>query len=77
MPDRCDCTPCSFCNGSGVTWFAVGGQYLGNRRCDDLDTMETCEECGGSGVEMKCGPCMDWQADRDDERDAEVETDDA
>lgn len=61
---RCTCVSCGECGGSGTVWFAFGGkEYLGNSRCDDLDEMETCEECGGSGLSEKCEYCYD----RDDE----------
>jgi hypothetical protein len=52
----CQCVSCSECGGSGRIWLDVFGNYLGNRRCDDLDEMETCMECSGSG--LADGPCL-------------------
>lgn len=54
----CSCVRCEDCRGHGTVWFDVGGQYLGARRCDDCDTMESCEECRGSGVSETCAICM-------------------
>ena len=55
----CRCVVCPECKGSGVVWFAFGGrEYLGTGRCDDLDEMETCDECGGSRVTEVCDSCQ-------------------
>lgn len=59
---QCECVSCGECRGSGRVWFFFGGDYLGNSRCDDLDQMETCEECGGGGIIELCEYCQD---DRD------------
>lgn len=56
---RCTCVSCGECGGSGNVWFSFGGRYLGNRRCDDLDDLRTCEECGGSGLAEMCEVCQD------------------
>jgi hypothetical protein len=57
---QCTCVSCGECRGTGTVWFAFGGrEYLGNRRCDDLDEMHTCEECGGSGLSEMCDFCQD------------------
>lgn len=64
----CRCVSCPECRGSGHVWFAFGGRkYLGSRRCDDLDEMETCEECSGSGVTEVCGKCQRQFEDFDDD----------
>lgn len=64
----CRCVSCAECRGSGRVWFAFGGrEYLGSRRCDDLDEMETCEECSGSGLAEVCDRC---QQAMDDEYDS-------
>ena len=39
-------------------WFSFGGKFLGNRRSDDLDTIESCEFCDNGVVEF-CGECLD------------------
>lgn len=63
MSDRCECVRCSQCDGSGNVWFEFPGpprgRYLGRHRSDDLDEMETCEECGGSGIVETCEMCAE------------------
>lgn len=55
----CTCTTCSECRGSGNVWFSFGGRhYLGHRRSDDLDEMETCDHCRGSGIAEVCDRCQ-------------------
>lgn len=56
--EPCRCVTCGDCGGSGNVWFSFGGEYLGNRRCDDLDSMEPCEDCGGSGIVETCDRCQ-------------------
>ena len=55
---ECECVSCSACGGTGTVWFSLSGRYLGNKRCDDLDTLEHCEECGGSGIIETCTRCQ-------------------
>lgn len=59
----CECVKCGTCGGSGNVWFAFpgpdrAGEFLGNRRCDDLDEMDTCPDCGGSGITEACHECQ-------------------
>ena len=66
----CECVSCGACGGSGNVWYAfpgpdLGGEYLGNHRCDDLDEMDTCEECGGSGITETCYECQEAAYDDD------------
>lgn len=64
--EPCECVSCSSCGGSGNVWFSLGGRYLGNHRCDDLDELETCEECRGSGtIETfdRCAMLDDYEMD--------------
>lgn len=57
--EPCWCVRCGECDGTGNVWFAFGGrEYLGRIRSDDLDEMETCEECGGSGIHETCDRCQ-------------------
>lgn len=56
---RCTCVSCAECRGSGSVWFSFSNRYLGNSRCDDLDDLRTCEECGGSGLSEMCDVCQD------------------
>lgn len=67
----CECVRCPECKGSGTVWYAfpgpdLGGEYLGDHRCDDLDEMDVCEECGGSGVSEICYECQESAADDED-----------
>jgi len=41
----------------------MDGTYLGSRRCDDLDEMETCEECRGTGIDIVCDHCQEIEMD--------------
>ena len=62
----CECVSCESCNGSGSIWFDIGGRYRGKNRCDDLDEMEFCDSCGGSGTIEVCDRCaqlMDYEED--------------
>lgn len=66
---KCKCVPCADCGGSGRVWFAFpgpdrGGRYLGNHRCDDLDEMDGCHGCEGSGIVETCEHCI--EADYED-----------
>lgn len=54
----CSCIACDCCNGTGNIWVdMISG--LPTVHCDDLDELETCEECGGSGVAEVCDECRD------------------
>ena len=65
----CECVSCPDCGGTGTVWFSfpgpdMGGEYLGNHRCDDLDELDTCPRCGGRGITECCYEC---QEDMDDD----------
>jgi RecJ-like exonuclease len=55
----CHCERCPECNGSGTVWYSFGGEYLGSHRLDDLDQMEPCEDCRGSGIAKVCWECAE------------------
>jgi hypothetical protein len=55
----CECVSCGSCSGSGSVWHDFNGAYLGNHRCDDLDSLEPCEDCGGSGLSEVCTECQE------------------
>ncbi len=53
----CECVRCPDCKGTGNVWFSFGGKrYLGAHRSDDLDEMETCENCS-NGILETCDRC--------------------
>jgi len=62
----CKCIPCAECDGTGVIWYSFSGKYLGNHRCDDLDEMDVCPDCDGSGVAEICDECLEGYEDEDD-----------
>lgn len=59
----CECVYCDFCDGKGHFWVNFRGQAV--IHCDDLDQMEMCEECNGSGIIETCAACMDDDDDFD------------
>ena len=61
----CTCTPCPFCNGTGNIWRDLDGSYS-LYHTDDLQEMETCDQCGGDGIDSLCEECwFDSQEDED------------
>jgi RecJ-like exonuclease len=74
----CECEQCPVCKGSGHVWFDIGGHYLGRNRCDDLDTMGTCDECYGRGMIEYCDRCseleeLDIMEQEEEERQLRIE----
>ena len=63
---KCTCVNCASCRGTGNVWFTFDGQYLGNCRSDDLDKLERCENCSGSGVAEECDYCIERREDDDE-----------
>uniref|UniRef100_A0A6M3JKC8 Uncharacterized protein n=1 Tax=viral metagenome TaxID=1070528 RepID=A0A6M3JKC8_9ZZZZ len=64
----CKCVSCPECGGSGIVWVSFSGKYMGKHRCDDLDEMERCDFCYGSGISEECDECLDaWYDDECDE----------
>ena len=58
----CACVSCSMCSGQGHVWLDLRGRVVAH--LDDLDEMEICEDCGGTGVSETCEECI--ADDRDD-----------
>ena len=56
---KCTCVSCAECNGTGDVWISFSGEYMGRYRCDDLDELEMCADCGGSGITEMCDYCRD------------------
>jgi len=50
-----------------MVWFAFDGQYLGGSRCDDMDDLQICQECEGSGIIEMCDYCQDHLEQEADE----------
>jgi len=59
--DKCTCTSCKGCGGTGNVWFSMTGEYIGNHHWDDLDELETCEECHGTGIDEICDYCRELE----------------
>jgi len=59
MKDECTCQKCPECGGTGNIWISFSGKYLGRYRGDDLDELDICPECEGSGIISMCENCMD------------------
>lgn len=53
----CSCSSCSMCNGRGSYSVDSRGRFVPHG--DDLYDLETCEECGGSGMSYECDYCLD------------------
>lgn len=58
---ECKCIPCEFCRGSGRLWKGLDGT-LSSYRGDDLDELEDCDQCGGSGIDDECEYCQEINA---------------
>ena len=54
----CKCVLCGECGGSGHVWVSFSGKYKGKNHSDDMDSMERCEDCGGSGLSEICDDCQ-------------------
>jgi hypothetical protein len=52
---RYECITCP----DGRIWISFSGEYMGIYRCDDLDSMDVCPECGGSGLADMCDECRE------------------
>ncbi len=61
----CTCIKCPECNGTGYVWYSSSGDFLGSRRSDDLDEMESCPECGGDGLQSLCEECHEAMEDEE------------
>ncbi|WP_299084794.1 hypothetical protein [uncultured Paraglaciecola sp.] len=56
MADKCTCTDCPDCKGSGGLWLSPDGS-IGGKHWDDLEELVCCEHCGGDGVVDCCDYC--------------------
>jgi len=65
--EKCECITCHECDGSGSIWISYSGKYMGKHRCDDLDEMDTCGECGGEGITSMCLKCqLEYEDEQED-----------
>jgi DnaJ-class molecular chaperone len=55
----CECVTCPSCGGSGNYYVDRNGSFVGQHRSDDLQELETCDECRGSGLTETCGECLE------------------
>jgi len=61
----CSCVLCEGCGGTGDVWISFSGKYLGRYRCDDLDELDTCPDCNGSGSIEMCNECQEEARDEE------------
>ena len=62
----CECVTCPECDGFGSIWISFSGKYMGKYRCDDLDEMDTCPDCGGDGLSFCCYECAQAMEDEEE-----------
>lgn len=55
--EPCACVRCGDCGGSGSYYVDHRGHFLGQHRSDDMDDLEYCDGCGGSGIVEVCSRC--------------------
>ena len=53
----CSCVLCVACRGTGQVMVAQDGY--------PEQDLETCSDCGGTGISEKCGACIDKEQDDD------------
>ncbi len=56
----CACVKCSGCDGEGDAWFSFDGEFIGSHHWDDLDSLEPCPFCNGTGYEYECPECSEY-----------------
>jgi hypothetical protein len=54
------------CEGRGWYHVHMRGRFI-EYAADDLCGMETCDECGGSGIEHECDYCHDQREQDEDD----------
>lgn len=64
MPPECRCVSCAACQGRGHHYVDLHGHVVD---CfDDLCDLESCEDCGGTGITEECDTCREaWEQDQD------------
>ena len=63
----CTCISCDECGGTGSIWVSMTGKYIGKYHCDDLDELETCYKCDGSGLFEMCDECREKEEEAREE----------
>lgn len=53
--ESCRCVRCGMCGGSGNLRIGLDGRL---NYCDDLYDLESCDECGGTGIVETCDRCQ-------------------
>jgi hypothetical protein len=54
--ESCYCVRCNICGGQGNYRVDLHGRPTDGM--DDMDSLEPCEECGGSGIVETCDRCQ-------------------
>ena len=67
MTEPCTCAKCPECGGTGDVWISFSGEYLGRFRCDDLDELDVCPLCDGSGILDMCDACREAEEEAREE----------
>lgn len=53
----CKCKPCTYCKGTGDIWVDPFTGKVVTGIHDDMDELNTCEQCHGTGVGDMCDDC--------------------
>ncbi len=65
--NACRCVSCATCRGTGSITVDMGGHVI-STRMDDLDIVEPCDDCGGTGITEECDACREaWEQDHDED----------
>ncbi len=65
---ECRCVSCAACHGRGHLYVDLRGRVV-EGGFDDLCDLETCDDCGGSGITEECDACREaWGQDEEEWR---------
>ncbi len=66
MPPECHCVTCALCQGRGSYYVDSRGHVAAFN--DGLFDLESCEDCGGTGIIRECDTCREaWEQDHDED----------
>ncbi len=67
LPPECHCVTCATCRGRGFYYIDLGGIVWTDAH-DELCDLETCDDCGGTGISEECDACREaWEQDHDED----------